>query len=103
VQVTLVSLLSALCDAEVLSSDELQTVGLWLVESGFLEGLEENPNGSQVRKLILPALDDSKPSVGYLRVPLWTSAQVTALGLEGKVISMEAIEVQFPPSNPEVN
>jgi hypothetical protein len=102
-ELTLVSLLAALCDAEVLSADALQLVGLWLIEGGFMQQLEQNPQSNQIQKVILPPLDNSLPSVCYLRMPVWRADQVAALNLQDKVQSLESLERTLPPPNLEMN
>jgi hypothetical protein len=103
VAVSLSSLIGALCDVGKLSAVQFQCIGCWILEGGFLKEREQNPQASQVQKILLPPEDGSQPTIAYLRMNMWSATQVEALHLQDKVTPLENIERLIPPARPEDN
>jgi hypothetical protein len=101
--VTLSSLLGAFCDVGKLTTLQFKTIGLWILEAAFSQELRKNPNTNPIQKIIVDNLDGSKPSVAYLRMPVWHVSQVEALHLQDKVAPLANIERMLPPDRPEDN
>jgi hypothetical protein len=75
--VTIVSLLSALCDAGKLTPKYFQVIGAWILEGGFQK--DDDTFDNKVHKIILdPVNCNELPSVAFLRLPVWRAEQVEA-------------------------
>jgi hypothetical protein len=100
---TLASLIGCLCDVGKLTPEQVQTVAVWILETGFQKQLKKDP-AQQVLKFVLPPVNlNEQPSVAYLRLPVLKVEQVVTQNLQDKVQSLESIERMVPPPRPEDN